>query len=140
MVHDLDMALALSPAEPEALAAKGGWDQVQARVAFADGFTAVFDVSRQAPARRRTMRVVFPSGEVEIDFVGRTFRNTTPFALNPDFAETPAASDPLGASVESFLMAVQGRAPRPVVTAGEAIRALDVALGLERAAGLFAPA
>jgi hypothetical protein len=86
------------------------------------------------------MRVVFPSGEVEIDFVARTFRNTTPFALDPDFAETPAGRDPLGASVASFLMAVRGAAPRPAVTADEAIRALDVALAVEQAAELGAPA
>ena len=83
--------------------------------------------------RKRTMRIVYPSGEVEIDFIARTFRNTTPFALNPDYADTPAAKDPLGASVEGFLMAVRGEAPRPVVTAAEAIAALDLALAVEQA-------
>ena len=86
------------------------------------------------------MRVVYPSGEVEIDFVARTFRNTTPFALDPDFADTPAGQDPLGASVEGFLKAVRGQAPRPVVTAEEAIRALDLALAVEQAAMQGAPA
>lgn len=138
MVHDLDLALSLSAARPVSAAgegrfgAKGGWDAARAEVAFTDGFTARFDVSRQAAARKRTMRVVFPSGEVEIDFVGRTFRNTTPFPLNPDFAETPAAQDPLGANVASFLQAVRGELPRPVVTAEEAIRALDLALAVEQ--------
>jgi predicted dehydrogenase len=65
--------------------------------------------------------------------VARTFRNTTPFPLNPDFAGTPAATDPLRASVEGFLMAVRGEAPRPLVTAAEAIAALDLALAVERA-------
>lgn len=131
MVHDIDLALALSAARPTQAAGSGGWDVTCADVAFDDGFTARFDVSRQAPERRRTMRVVFPSGEVEIDFVARTFRNTTPFALNPDFAETPAAKDPLGASVESFLQAVRGEAPRPIVTVDEAVRALRLALSAE---------
>lgn len=144
MVHDIDLALSLSAAKPLTgagrLAATGGWDDTRAEIAFDDGFTASFDVSRQAPGRRRTMRVVFPSGEVEIDFVARTFRNSTPFALDPDFAETPAGRDPLGASVASFLMAVRGQAPRPVVTAEEAIRALDLALGVEQAAKEGAPA
>lgn len=142
MVHDIDLALSLTPARPvvRGLRAGGDWNDIQAELAFDDGFTARFDVSRRAPARRRTMRVVFPSGEVEIDFVARTFRNTTPFALDPDFAETPAGRDPLGASVASFLMAVRGAAPRPVVTADEAIRALDVALAVEQAAELGAPA
>ena len=139
MVHDIDLALAISASGPVTaegegqLSADGVWDVARAEVSFEDGFTAIFDVSRQAPARKRTMRVVYPSGEVEIDFVARTFRNTTPFALNADFADTPAGTDPLGASVEGFLAAVRGQAPRPIVDAAEAIAALDLALAVEQA-------
>ena len=137
MVHDLDLALSISAADPvtaegEGMRFDGVWDVARSEVSFEDGFTAVFDVSRMAEARRRTMRIVYPSGEVEIDLVARTFRNTTPFTLNPDFAETPAAKDPLGASVEGFLKAVRGEAPRPIVTAEEAIRALDLAIAVEQ--------
>ena len=139
MVHDLDLARALSGAEPVTAEGEGrcgpsgSWDVARTEVSFDDGFTAIFDVSRMAPERKRTMRVVYPSGEVEIDFLTRAFRNTTPFALNPDFADTPAARDPLGASVEGFLQAVRGQAPRPVVTGEEALRALDLALAVEQA-------
>jgi predicted dehydrogenase len=139
MVHDIDLALAISASDPVTAEADGArgpdgvWDKARAEVSFESGFTAVFDVSRLAEARRRTMRIVYPSGEVEIDFLARTFRNTTPFALNPDFADTPAAKDPLGASVEGFLNAVRGLAPRPVVTADEAIAALDLAIAVEQA-------
>jgi predicted dehydrogenase len=138
MVHDIDLALALSKADPVTaegegrLGASGGWDAARSEVSFDDGFTALFDVSRVAPARKRTMRVVYPSGEVELDFLTRAFRNTTPFTLDPNFAETPAGKDPLGASVQGFLEAVRGLAPRPVVTADEAIRALDLALAVEQ--------
>jgi predicted dehydrogenase len=139
MVHDLDLALSISAAEPVTAegegraGASGGWDEARAEVTFEDGFTARFEASRMAPDRKRTMRVVYPSGEVEIDFVTRAFRNSTPFALNADFAATPAATDPLGANIEAFLQAVRGEAPRPVVTAEEAIRALDLALAVEQA-------
>ena len=139
MVHDLDLALAITTAEPVTaegegrLGASGSWDAARAEVSFDSGFTGLFDVSRLAEGRKRTMRVVYPSGEVEIDFMARTFRNTTPFALNPDFADTPAAADPLGASVEAFLQAVRGEAPRPIVTAEEAIKALDLAIAVEQA-------
>ncbi len=68
-----------------------------------------------------------------VDYEREAFRNTTPFALNPDFDRTPAAKDPLGASVEGFLQAVRRDAPRPVVTGEEAIRALDLALAVEQA-------
>jgi predicted dehydrogenase len=138
MVHDIDLALAMSASDPVTaegegtLSEDGVWDIARSEVSFEDGFTAIFDVSRQAPARQRTMRVVYPSGEVEIDFVARTFRNTTPFALNADFADTSAGTDPLGASVEGFLAAVRGEAPRPVVNAQEAIAALDLALAVEQ--------
>jgi predicted dehydrogenase len=141
MVHDIDLALAISAADPVTaegegkLSGDGVWDVARAEVSFEDGFTAIFDVSRQAPERKRTMKVVYPSGEVEIDFMARTFRNTTPFGLYADFADTPAGKDPLGASVAGFLKAVRGQAPRPVVTAEEAIRALDLALAIEQALG-----
>ncbi|HKP78457.1 MAG TPA: Gfo/Idh/MocA family oxidoreductase [Phenylobacterium sp.] len=139
MVHDIDLCLAIAAAEPVTAEAEGArspdgvWDQVRAEVSFDSGFSAVLDVSRLAGTRKRTMRIVYPSGEVEVDFMARTFRNTTPFALNPDFADTPAASDPLGASVEGFLQAVRGEAPRPIVTAEEAIAALDLAVAVEQA-------
>ncbi|TAJ70856.1 MAG: Gfo/Idh/MocA family oxidoreductase [Phenylobacterium sp.] len=139
MVHDIDLCLAIASADPVTAEAEGTrgpdgvWDAVRAEVSFDSGFSAVLDVSRLAEARKRTMRIVYPSGEVEIDFMARTFRNTTPFSLNPDFADTPAASDPLGASVEGFLMAVRGEAPRPIVTADEAIAALDLAIAVEQA-------
>jgi len=139
MIHDIDLCLAIAAAEPVTAEADGErgpdgvWDAIRADISFDSGFSAVLDVSRLAEARKRTMRIVYPSGEVEIDFMARTFRNTTPFALNPDFADTPAASDPLGASVEGFLQAVRGEAPRPIVTADEAIAALDLAIAVEQA-------
>jgi predicted dehydrogenase len=139
MIHDLDLALSLSAAKAMAVEAdgaadfSGGWDRARAEVSFDDGFTAVFDSSRMAPERKRTMKLVYPSGELEIDFITRAFRNTTGFPLNPDFAETPAAKDTLATSVEGFLAAVRGKAPRPIVTAEEAARALDLALAVEQA-------
>jgi predicted dehydrogenase len=139
MIHDIDLALVISAsdavtAEGEGrLSGDGVWDIARAEVSFEDGFMAVFDVSRQAPERKRTMRIVYPSGEVEIDFMARTYRNTTPFALNADLAGTPAGTDPLGVSVQGFLKAARGEAPRPIVTLDEAIRALDLALAVEQA-------
>ncbi|OYX92228.1 MAG: oxidoreductase, partial [Caulobacter sp. 35-67-4] len=147
MIHDLDLALALAKGSPfavegegaitrsESLAHSPSLDWVKTEATFANGFTAVFDASRVAEARERTMKVVYPSGEVEIDFLARTFRNTTPFPLIEDFTDTPAGKDPLGASVAGFLAAVRGESPRPVVTGEEAARALDLALAVEQAAG-----
>jgi predicted dehydrogenase len=141
MIHDLDLALTIAGAEPLAVEAEGAYegnatlDRVSAEATFDNGFVALFGSSRVAEARERTMRVVYPSGEVSIDFVSRAFTNTTPFPLEAAFNDTPGGRDPLGASLTAFLEAVQGRADRPLATATEGAKALDLALAVEQAVG-----
>jgi len=141
MVHDIDLAITLNPAEALAVRAEGRTtqgpflDEVRCEVCLDGGATFKLEASRIAEARERRMRIVYPSGEVEIDFITRAFRNTTPFALDQAFTETPAGRDPLGASVAAFIAAVRGEAPRPSVTGEEAERALALALAIEEAAG-----
>ncbi|WP_374569911.1 Gfo/Idh/MocA family protein [Phenylobacterium sp.] len=138
MIHDLDLALALSHAEAVtaegegADAGSGSWDIANAEVTFDTGFVAEFSVSRRAEVRSRKMRISYPSGELEIDFLTREFRNTTGYPLNPGFADTPQAQDTLATSVSAFLDAVRGELPRPIVDAGDAARALDLALAVEQ--------
>ena len=140
-VHDLDLALKLMGSKPERVAARGSAghgelaDSIEARLDFG-GAEAVFTSSRVASERRRTMRAVYPSGEVKIDFLARTFENTTRFPLNAAFAETRIGADPLGANVSIFIDAVLGVAPRPVVTGAEALAVLELALDVDRASGL----
>ncbi len=141
MIHDLDLALALSRTDVLAVEAEGErvvnrlLDQVEAEVVFEDGFTAVLSASRAAEARERTMRLVYPSGEVTIDFLGHRFENTTPFALDAAFADTPTSRDRLGASLAAFLAAARGEAPAPLAGILDGTRALDLALAVEQAAG-----
>jgi predicted dehydrogenase len=140
MIHDIDLALILDPGALVAVEADGAAttgdlaDHARAELRFEDGMTGMFEAWRTAPARERTMRVVFPSGEVRIDFLARTFEDTTPFRLNPDFASTPEGKDPLGASVSDFVAAIRGERPRPLVTGEEAARALEAALEVDRVA------
>jgi len=141
MIHDIDLALTLNPSGALAVEAEGEiregplLDRVRAEITLEDGANVVLEASRIAEASERRMRVVYPSGEIEINFSTRAFRNTTPFALNEDFAETPAGKNPLAASIGVFFAAVRGEAARPAVTGEEAARALDVALAVERACG-----
>jgi predicted dehydrogenase len=136
MIHDLDLALQLSDDGVLDVRASGPFDDVRAEVTFRSGLKAVFAASRVAAQRERVMRLVYPSGEVEIDFLAPSFRNTTSFALNPDFADSPAGRDPLGTSVAAFLATVRGERDRPVVTGREGLAALQLALSVEQAAGL----
>lgn len=141
MIHDIDLALALNPVEPLAVEAEGRTtigpllDEVRADVTLGDGSTLILEASRIAEVRERRMRLVYASGEVEIDFLTGAFTNTTSFRLDPDFADTPASKDRLGASLQAFLDAVRGDRDRPAVTGEEAARALDLALAVEQAAG-----
>jgi predicted dehydrogenase len=139
MIHDLDIALALSAAEPMAVEADGArvvndtLDVVEAEADFEDGFICRLRASRVAEASERTMRLVYPSGEVRVDFLTHAFTNTTPWPLDPDFAQTPAGRDKLGASLGAFLAAVRGEIAAPLATALDGARALDLALAVEQA-------
>jgi predicted dehydrogenase len=143
-VHDADLTLALLGETPHMVNARGKRelgpvaDTVDAIARFPSGAQARFSSSRVAEKRARTMRLVYPSGEVEIDFMARTFRNDTPFALDADFMSKPEAQDPLGANVSRFLDAVLGEAPRPVVTGAEALEALKLALAIDSKYTAFA--
>lgn len=143
MIHDLDLAISLAGAHPGGLSASAryreaegytavGADEVLADVDFDNGMKAVFRASRMADARERSMRIVYPQGEVKIDFLNRTFENTTPFQLNPDFAEAEIARDPLGTSVSRFLAAVRGERDAPLCSGAEALQALDLALAIDQ--------
>jgi predicted dehydrogenase len=142
MVHDLDLALKLMGEKPTGVIATARSehgrtaDAIEARLAFAPHAEAVFISSRIAPERRRFMRAVYPSGEVNIDFITRTFENTTRFPLNAAFAETRIGADPLGANVAQFIDAVLGVAPRPVVNGEEALAVLELALDVDKVSGL----
>jgi predicted dehydrogenase len=135
MIHDLDLGLTLAGEGAWEASASGGFDQARAEVRFASGLIGVFEASRVANARERTMRIVYPSGVVEIDFLKPAFDNRTAFSLNEAFASTPDGGDPLGASVSAFLAAVSGDTARPAVTGEEGLTALVLALAVERSVG-----
>jgi predicted dehydrogenase len=138
MIHDLDLALLLAAAEPLAVEAEGGFagnetlDYGRAETVFDNGFIATCASSRVAEARERTMHIVYPSGEVHIDFVSRAFSNTTPYPLEADFLSTPGGKDPLGASLSAFLAAARGQGA-PLADAVAGAKALDLALCVEQA-------
>ncbi len=140
-IHDADLACRLLGAQPVAVTAQGArvksahFDAIESEATFADGAVVRLAASRVADARRRTMRLVYPSGEVLIDFVARTFSNGTPFPLDAGFADTLVGKDPLGANVARFLDAAAGAAARPAVTGEEALAALDLILAVDAAAG-----
>ena len=138
MIHDLDLALQLGGDEILSVVASGEFDEVRAEIVFGGGLHAALQASRIAAARERTMRLEYPSGVVDVDFLAPSFANSAPFTLDALFAASPEGRDPLGASVGGFVAAVRGTARRPVVTGEEGLAALALGLRVEQAAGLQA--
>lgn len=112
MIHDLDLAACLIGREFSDVTASGAivhsdfLDEATAEFSFKSGGSAWLRASRAQEARERTMRVVYPSGEIAVDFLTRQVTNTTPYEIRVDIsAELP---DPLGRADESFFAACLG--------------------------------
>lgn len=141
LIHDADLVMSIFD-EPEvgtvtarAKSVKTDLaDDISAEVRFASGRTAKLSASRVAKDRLRWMTLTYASGEVHIDFVARTFENTTPYDLNEAFADTPQGQDPLAANVDRFVDAVLKLNDGPAVTGPAGLRALALALKADEVA------
>ncbi len=112
MTHDLDMVMWLMGAKPrkfdgESLRIYSDMpDAARADLEFSEGRKARIEASRCEDKRERIMRIDYPDGFVRIDFVGKTFEDTTGYGFNPDFANHPMARDSLGAGTSSFVVSI----------------------------------
>jgi predicted dehydrogenase len=142
MIHDLDLAAELFGGEAHTATAYGRTthtrylDEASAELVFPNG-VARLTASRCSPARKRTMKIDYPSGRVEIDMITREVVNTTPFDIRADVSAV--LPDPLGAADEAFLAAIQGRHASPV-TGGVGARAAALAELVETGAFVAAAA
>jgi predicted dehydrogenase len=142
MIHDLDLAAELFGAEVKSVYGRGRKihtdkiDEALALVKFANGGEAKLTASRARDQRSRKMRIDYPSGTVEIDFLTRKVKNSTPFDIRADVSEI--LPDPLRAADEAFLAAIQGRDVSPI-TGGVGARAAAMAELVERSALKRAP-
>jgi len=122
MIHDLDLAAMMMGREFTGVDAVGRRvhsphiDEAEAVFKYANGGQAKLRASRAAEFRERTMRVVYPSGEIDIDFLTRKLKNTTPYEVRVDIAAD--LPDPLGAADDGFYAACLGLARSPVPAHG----------------------
>lgn len=136
MVHDLDMVMWLMGGEPMGLLATGSCvktdfiDRSRTELIY-ENSKAVIHTSRVANTGRRSMRLTYAEGWIEIDFNARTLTHNSPFMLNDKFADDPKAKDALGASDHDFYDAVlAGTASR--IPPEDGLRALDWAIEIDR--------
>jgi len=137
MIHDLDLAAMMMGNEFTGVTATGKrvhskhLDEARAEFSYANGGIARLMASRASPERQRTMHVVYPSGEISIDFLTRKVENTTPYEIKVDIAAD--LPDPLGAADEGFYAACLGLARSPVPAHGT-VGAVAMAEAAEAAA------
>lgn len=133
MIHDLDLTAMLLGRTFTDVAATGTIedtdhiDDAWARFTYAEGGVAELRASRASDERERSMRMVYPSGEISIDFLTRRVDNTTPYEIKVDVsADLP---DPLGAADEGFYAAClgEGRSPVPAIGTVSAVRMAEAA-------------
>ena len=143
MIHDLDLAACLIGREFTSVSATGRsistdhLDEATAEFEFVSGGSAWLRASRAQEARERTMKVVYPSGEISVDFLTRKVTNTTPYQIRVDTsADLP---DPLGTADESFFAACLGEMMSQVPGHG-AVAAVAMAQAAEADALASAPA
>jgi len=117
MIHDIDLAHTLLGAQAQTIRAQGlrelgvEFDEVDARIEI-DHVPIRLKASRISDSFERRMKLRLVEGEIEVDFVARTVRNTSRFQLIEQFATD--VSDPLGAADEAFFAACLGNAETPV--------------------------
>ncbi len=151
MIHDLDLMHQLNGAAVTQLKAKerslpqSRSDEVAVDLVLADGMSVRLFASRMAEARKRFIRIVYPDGEIFIDFLTREMTNTTPRTLNAPGSATVGgdmpcpSTDPLGHGVAQFIDAARMRR-EPAIRPQEARRALETALSILNAAREKTPA
>lgn len=133
MIHDIDLSHTLFAGEVQKFECEGrrelGRELDYALASIEIGPTRVkLEASRIAKTRKRVMSLVFPNGEITIDFLQRRVENTTPYDI-PESLEG-IVSDPLGQADERFFRACRFGEP-PLVTGHEAALAVATAEKLE---------
>lgn len=136
MTHDLDMVFWMMGGPAQRITGQSQTiksitpDAAQATLYFEGGARAELEASRVAPERDRIMEVHYPSGVLKIDFVNKTFEDSTGYGFNPDFGDDPQAADSLGAGTGAFITAIQ-TGGAPPVTGEDGMLAMMAALEID---------
>ena len=124
MIHDIDLAHWLLRGEARDVMGDSDGDVAEAVFAVR-GVPVHLRSSRVASRPRRVMRIHHAGGAVEVDWNAKTVSGGVG-GLDPDFGNTEAARDSLGAATDRFVRAVlDGGAP--LASGVDGLRALRVA-------------
>ncbi|WP_017931020.1 Gfo/Idh/MocA family protein [Robiginitomaculum antarcticum] len=136
MTHDLDMVFWImgGPAQRidgQSIAVRSQTpDAAQASLYFDGGAKAELEASRVEDGRDRMMEIHYPTGVLKIDFVNKTFEDTTGYGFNAGFGDDPRAADSLGAGTDAFITAIKTNSAPPV-TGEDGLLAMMAALEID---------
>ncbi len=139
MIHDLDLLAQISKGANPVTSLD--WNHhnnnnnVNAVFSFQDcNLEASCVVSRRSSVRERSIRLIYATGFIYIDFLTRELINTTNFKLKASLQDTvckkSAIADPLAFGARDFVGAIRNKR-QPIVTGEAARRALAWALAVE---------
>jgi predicted dehydrogenase len=134
MVHDLDVVLALKPAEIAAVQTAGNDDHAVALLRFADGAVATLTASRLTATRVRDLDVADEDAFFHLDYIGRTVTRTLRRGAD-HMASTQLAvpeSDALAAQLADFVRCVRTQA-KPRVSGEDALAVMRIAWRIQAA-------
>jgi predicted dehydrogenase len=145
MIHDVDIVLALTRAEPQEIRAagisilSGKVDIANVRLQFPNGCVANLTASRISTERVRKLRLFQPQQYLSLDYtrqdlaifsVGAAAQAYHPLAGRIGFEQAPVAkAEPLKLQLESFLDCVETRS-QPKCTGRSARQTLRVAMAI----------
>jgi predicted dehydrogenase len=137
MIHDIDIVLALVGAMPQEIRAAGisilseKVDIANVRLAFHSGCVANLTASRMSFEKIRKLRVFQPGQYISVDYQRQDAAVVSVSGQQQiGFNSLPVQKEePLKLELESFLHCVRTR-QRPVVTAEDAMKSLEVALSI----------
>jgi predicted dehydrogenase len=137
MIHDIDIVLALAGSMPQEIRAAGisilskKVDIANVRLAFPGGCVANLTASRLSTEKIRKLRLFQPGQYISVDYQrqdGAILSVSDQQQIG--FGSLPVQKEePLKLEIESFLECVRTR-KRPLVTAEDAIKSLEVALSI----------
>ena len=136
MIHDIDILLSLTGTLPEEIRAAGirilseKVDIANVRLAFANGCVANLTASRVSTEKIRKLRLFQPEEYISLDYSRQDIARISVKGGEVGFDSLSVEqNEPLRLELESFLKCVRSRTA-PVVTGDDAMRALEVSLGI----------
>jgi predicted dehydrogenase len=154
MIHDIDVIVSHldSPVTSVAASSPMGQDYVTAHLEFDSGIVASLTASRVTQEKIRELAFTATDCRVDVDYASQSVqvhRHSLPEYYQDEgglryrhesIIERPTVEngEPLKAELSAFVEAATGQS-EPVVSAADGLRALDIAIRIEQAAGIDPP-